>query len=63
MNDANLSLLPQAKTVIWDSGPVASADCTDIPYAGPPLASGGRYEWQVRACSLRVLRHGKKAIK
>jgi alpha-L-rhamnosidase len=32
----------------WDSGQVDSDRTADIPYAGPPLARGGRYAWQVR---------------
>jgi alpha-L-rhamnosidase len=33
---------------VWDSGRVASAATTDIPYQGSPLARGGRYRWRVR---------------
>jgi alpha-L-rhamnosidase len=33
---------------VWDSGQTASAESADVPYAGPPLAPGGRYEWRVR---------------
>ena len=32
----------------WDSGQVASDDSADVPYAGSPLAAGGRYWWRVR---------------
>jgi alpha-L-rhamnosidase len=33
---------------VWDSGQTASGESADVPYAGPPLARGGRYEWRVR---------------
>ncbi len=32
---------------LWDSGRVASADSTDVPYGGPALAPDGRYWWRV----------------
>ena len=32
----------------WDSGRTESGESADVPYAGPALASGGRYEWRVR---------------
>ena len=32
----------------WDSGQTLSDDSADVPYAGPPLVPGGRYEWRVR---------------
>ena len=35
-------------TPSWDSGQAASGDSADVPYAGPPLAPGGRYGWRVR---------------
>jgi alpha-L-rhamnosidase len=35
-------------TPVWDSGPTPSADSADVPYAGPPVAPGGRYAWRVR---------------
>ncbi len=34
---------------VWDSGKVASADNIHIAYAGPALASRGRYWWRVQA--------------
>lgn len=36
------------KGVVWDSGRVQSADETDIPYGGRPLASDSSYFWSVR---------------
>ncbi len=33
---------------LWDSGRVDSSESVDVPYAGPPLASGERYVWRVR---------------
>ncbi len=33
----------------WDSGRVESADVSDVPYAGAPVARGARYTWRVRA--------------
>jgi alpha-L-rhamnosidase len=35
-------------SVSWDSGHTPSGDSVDVPYAGPPLVPGGRYEWRVR---------------
>lgn len=35
--------------LVWDSGKVASADNIQIAYAGPALASRGRYWWRVQA--------------
>lgn len=32
----------------WDTGKVASAACSGIPYSGPALQSRDRFEWQVR---------------
>ncbi len=37
-----------SETPFWDSGEVASGDCSDAGYAGPPMAPGGRYTWRVR---------------
>lgn len=34
---------------VWDSGTVASADQTDVAYAGPALETSARYYWTVRA--------------
>jgi alpha-L-rhamnosidase len=34
--------------VSWDSGQTASGESADVPYPGPPLARGGRYQWRVR---------------
>jgi len=36
------------ETPFWDSGEVASGDCSDVGYPGPSLARGGRYTWRVR---------------
>ncbi|WP_049974489.1 hypothetical protein [Azospirillum sp. B4] len=33
--------------LVWDSGRVAATDNIQIPYAGPALAGGRRYWWQV----------------
>ncbi|WP_347304660.1 family 78 glycoside hydrolase catalytic domain (plasmid) [Croceibacterium sp. TMG7-5b_MA50] len=33
--------------LLWDSGIVSSDVCFDIPYGGPPLASGQRVWWSV----------------
>src|SRR4051812_11519668 len=33
---------------VWDSGRVASAAQSDVPYGGPALASNASYEWAVR---------------
>src|SRR3954453_7443058 len=33
---------------VWDSGRVASAAQSDVPYGGPSLASNASYEWAVR---------------
>ena len=35
-------------TPYWDSGKAPSAESADVPYDGPPLVPGGRYEWRVR---------------
>ncbi len=44
-----VSQTPEVKTgEVWDSGQVASADSTLVPYNGKPLASGQRYYWKVR---------------
>ncbi|WP_435771480.1 family 78 glycoside hydrolase catalytic domain [Nocardioides sp. SYSU DS0651] len=34
--------------LVWDSGRVASAASTNVPYAGPALERGKRYTWRVR---------------
>jgi len=34
--------------LVWDSGRVSSDESIHRPYAGPPLRSGQRYDWQVR---------------
>lgn len=34
--------------LIWESGKVNSAQSVNVPYSGPVLRSGTRYEWQVR---------------
>jgi alpha-L-rhamnosidase len=40
-------LLPGA-TPLWDSGETPAGESADVPYDGPPLTPGGRYEWRVR---------------
>jgi alpha-L-rhamnosidase len=34
--------------VVWDSGPVDSAEQAFVPYAGPPLSSDAAYRWTVQ---------------
>jgi alpha-L-rhamnosidase len=34
--------------LVWDSGQTASPESVSVPYAGPALASRGRYFWRVR---------------
>ena len=41
-------VLSDGRRVLWDSGRVASAEQTDIPYGGPALASDASYSWSVR---------------
>jgi alpha-L-rhamnosidase len=41
-------LLSSPDAPCWDSGRVASGDCSDIPYQGSALVSGGRYWWRAR---------------
>ena len=41
-------LLMRDGAVAWDSARVDSSSSTDIGYAGPALAAGGRYLWKVR---------------
>ena len=40
--------LKSGRKLVWDSGPVNSAQSFDVAYAGPALASQTRYSWQVR---------------
>ncbi len=40
-----------ARSALWSSGKVASDESVNRPYAGPALAPGQRYSWQVRAWS------------
>jgi len=40
--------LSSGEDLSWDSGLVESSCSADIPYAGRPLACGGRYVWKVR---------------
>jgi alpha-L-rhamnosidase len=40
--------LKKGKPLVWDSGKVASGESILRPYAGPALASGTRYAWQVQ---------------
>ena len=37
-----------ASAPIWDTGTVSSSDDLNVAYGGPSLASGTRYDWQVR---------------
>jgi alpha-L-rhamnosidase len=41
-------LLRHGRPDVWDSGKVASARQSAIPYAGPPLRSRTRYHWAVQ---------------
>lgn len=43
------SALNQGRGIFWDSGKVGSSESIHRVYAGPPLLSGKRYYWQVRA--------------
>jgi alpha-L-rhamnosidase len=36
------------KTAVWNSGKIISAQSVQVPYAGNPLQSDTRYNWQVR---------------
>jgi alpha-L-rhamnosidase len=36
------------KKTVWASGKISTDQSTFVPYGGAPLASGERYEWQVR---------------
>jgi len=45
---SSLALLNQDKCDLWDSGKNASADSTQVVYAGKPLASGQTSYWKVR---------------
>lgn len=40
--------LADGGAAVWDSGRVASADSTAVPYSGPALEPGTRYRWSVR---------------
>lgn len=42
------ALIAAGQADVWDSGRVASAAQTDVPYAGPALASNATYFWAVR---------------
>ena len=44
-SDADLT---RGRMLVWDSGRVASGESVLRPYAGPALASGRRYVWQVK---------------
>jgi alpha-L-rhamnosidase len=46
---ASAETFAQDHADIWDSGRVKSDQSVNVAYAGPPLASGKRYYWQVRA--------------
>ena len=39
---------PAWSAIHWDTGRVASAASTYVPYGGPPLVSRQRYAWRVR---------------
>ncbi|MFW6773463.1 family 78 glycoside hydrolase catalytic domain [Nocardioides sp. CPCC 205120] len=43
-----LQVLDDAGEVVWDSGQQASAEQSNVAYAGDPLASGSSYAWRVR---------------
>ena len=36
------------KTAVWNSGKIVTAQSVHVPYAGPALQSGKKYNWQVR---------------
>ncbi|RIJ77549.1 hypothetical protein D1871_06555 [Nakamurella silvestris] len=38
----------QARTDVWDSGRISSADSTGVEYGGPALVADHTYEWSVR---------------
>jgi alpha-L-rhamnosidase len=40
--------ISSGKTTVWSSGKVSSDQSVNIPYAGIPLVSEKKYEWQVR---------------
>ena len=44
----NISSLQSGTSLVWDSGPVDSAQSFDVAYAGPALAPQTQYYWQVR---------------
>ena len=46
--EIHVSVENRKKEEIWNSGKVTSLQSVHIPYAGPALASGKRYYWQVR---------------
>jgi alpha-L-rhamnosidase len=46
---ATATALRSGTTLVWDSGRVASDESIQRVYDGPPLRSGQRYHWQVRA--------------
>ncbi|HZR13117.1 MAG TPA: family 78 glycoside hydrolase catalytic domain [Acidimicrobiia bacterium] len=41
-------VVSHARTVVWDSGRVASDEQTSVPYGGPALVSATPYTWSVR---------------
>jgi alpha-L-rhamnosidase len=49
---------PDQGPAVWDSGQVASAATTDVPYEGISLVRGGRYTWRVRVRDERQLESG-----
>lgn len=46
-------VVSRGRAVVWDSGRVASAEQTSVPYGGPPLASATPYTWTVRTWDAR----------
>ena len=45
---SSIEALRKNRGDIWDSGRVASADSTFVPYAGPPMVTGDECYWKVR---------------
>ncbi|WP_052697840.1 family 78 glycoside hydrolase catalytic domain [Luteibacter yeojuensis] len=39
--------ISQGGKAVWDSGEVTTAQSFDVPYGGPPLQPGERYDWRV----------------
>lgn len=45
---SSLAVLAGSRGDVWDSGKVTSSQSSNVTYAGPALASGTRYYWEVR---------------